>query len=46
MDANNIAVSNSPLVDAGMPVKDAIDLADFLVYVTWKYFAFPQGQTL
>lgn len=30
----------TPLVDASMPVQDAIDLAEFLVDMTKKYFAF------
>ena len=33
----------TPLVDAAMPVQDAIDLADFLVDVTKRYSAFLPG---
>ena len=33
----------TPLVHSTMPVQDAIDLADFLVDVTKKYFAFLPG---
>lgn len=34
---------STPLVDAAMPVIDAIQLADFLVDVTKRYFAFKPG---
>ena len=33
----------TPLVDSTMPVQDAINLADFLVDVTKRYFAFLPG---
>ena len=33
----------TPLVDSSMPVQDAINLADFLVDVTKRYFAFLPG---
>ena len=33
----------TPLVHSSMPVQDAIDLADFLVDVTKRYFAFLPG---
>lgn len=34
---------HTPLVHPSMPVQDAIDLADFLVDMTTKYFAFLPG---
>ena len=36
----------TPLVHASMPVQDAIDLADFLVDVTKKYFRFFPGANI
>ena len=34
---------STPLVHSSMPVQDAIDLADFLVDLTKRYFAFLPG---
>ena len=36
----------TPLVNSAMPVQDAIDLADFLVDTTKRYFAFHYGATV
>ncbi len=43
LDADKLSKFHTPLVDASMPVQDAIDLADFLVDMTKKYFAFLPG---
>lgn len=43
LDANELLKFHTPLVDASMPVQDAINLAEFLVDMTKRYFAFLPG---